>query len=282
MRAPVRTHSGGDGRRYSVICAPLALFCLIGRLSTSIVSASSFVRRDQATTPDWPHFRTGSGGVVSPNVTTAFSVENDGSGLDRTLQQAPSIGSAGTLRVLMIRVSTSDAAVSLPASHLDSLIFRDTAGGQVSLASQLAACSGGKLQLEPTYHRVLDIQLPQSVVSRDRADLAAAAGSLALDVVLDNKYSDPFFGSSWNGYDMDQINDGIFRLQDYAGLLMYIVPPGATSAAEGLDWVGRGIVDGKETIFNDEYGSYLAVQAHEIGHNFNLKHAGKLGLGYVL
>jgi Gametolysin peptidase M11 len=193
----------------------------------------------------------------------------------RTLET--SRGSAGSLRVLMIRIATTEATVSVSAAHLDSLLFRDAAAAhQVTLASQLEACSGGQLQLEPTLHRVLDIQL--SLTGGDRNVLVAAAEPLALAIVLEHQHEDPFFASR-------PAKD--FTLRDYADLLMFVVPPPSIAAdasaasSGGGAWLGRGVVNGKQTIFNNVYGSYLAVQAHEIGHNFNLKHAGRPGLGYV-
>jgi hypothetical protein len=242
-----------------LVIATLLTSCCTARQLEEVASLRGIQRNDQL------HFR-------SSNVSWVASSTTD----RRTLET--SRGSAGSLRVLMIRIATTEAAVSVSAAHLDSLLFRDAAAAahQVTLASQMEACSGGQLQLEPTLHRVLDIEL--SLTGGDRNVLVAAAEPLALAMILEHQHEDPFFASR-------PAKD--FTLRDYADLLMFVVPPPSVAHAAdasaaspgGGAWLGRGVVNGKQTIFNDVYGSYLAVQAHEIGHNFNLKHAGRPGLG---
>jgi hypothetical protein len=53
-------------------------------------------------------------------------------------------------------------------------------------------------------------------------------------------------------------------------LVNFSQPPGTRGVGNTTNWVARGVRGGRQSVFNDRYGAFLSVMAHEIGYVNNL------------
>jgi hypothetical protein len=151
----------------------------------------------------------------------------------------------GDLTALMLRVVATDSE----PDDSEELLHQLTFGTSISLASQLFDCSAGKFRLSPTEHGVLTVNVDIAAYGSSR-ELLANAALEAAGVLL--------------GLD-------IYYAADF---LMIVLPPGTG------DWAAFGVIPGKQTVYNNQWGGFLGGTAHELGHNLGLMHAYDNGVEY--
>jgi Gametolysin peptidase M11 len=145
-----------------------------------------------------------------------------------------------TRKVLVLRVSTRDAAPKLSQPDLTANFFADDA---LTLRSQYKACSFGKLIFEPAEDDevtgivggVLEIKLDMNAVNATRRTLTNTA-TLAAQFAL-----------------------GIVSLEGNYDNVIYCHPPGT----EG-DWQGFSYMNYFVSAFNDNYCGYVSGNMHEV------------------
>jgi hypothetical protein len=144
-------------------------------------------------------------------------------------------------KVLVLRVSTSDATPKLSQPELTDNFFADDS---LTLRSQYNACSFGKMIFEPAEDDektgiiggVLEIKLDMKAVNTTRRTLtnaATLAAQLALNVVsLEGNYDN----------------------------VIYCHPPGTLENWEGFSYMNYFV-----SAFNDEFCGYVSGNMHEVG-----------------
>jgi hypothetical protein len=114
------------------------------------------------------------------------------------------LSTVGTVRTLVVRIQTPDAACTYSGDALWSLMF----SGDGSVTTQLQACSNYQLTLTPASYQTIDVYLPTiNAYYSDRMALVNAAYPIATEQI---KATDPSYG--W-----------IASLEDYADLLLFMV-----------------------------------------------------------
>jgi hypothetical protein len=176
------------------------------------------------------------------NYTKIRKLKTTSHGFLRQIQEAKSSSAiTGTVRINIVRVSTSDSNPQSSLKTLEETLFGDSAA--VSFKTQMRDCSFGQLhfQLANAY----DVKVPRTVSN--------------------------FFGNHMELITMatqilkDQLNtDNLAVLADKT---FFCLPPGTgTWAASAGIWHWRAQ-------FNDEWCTSLSATMHEVGHLFGLGHA---------
>eukprot|EP00532_Pseudo-nitzschia_australis_P017930 CAMPEP_0168311256 /NCGR_PEP_ID=MMETSP0142_2-20121227/67271_1 /TAXON_ID=44445 /ORGANISM="Pseudo-nitzschia australis, Strain 10249 10 AB" /LENGTH=720 /DNA_ID=CAMNT_0008264151 /DNA_START=333 /DNA_END=2492 /DNA_ORIENTATION=+ len=158
----------------------------------------------------------------------------------------------GTLTTLVVRfVDRNGVAPNATIKKLENDFFDDDS----CLKSQYEACSYGKLKIQPfsgttqtgvtIEHGVVEVHIDLDVSTSTRTDLKTAA-SLATDTQLGDLVGN-------DAYD----------------LVAFVFPPGSVGS-----WVASAYTTGKFSFYNNEAGSGVAFQVHEVGHNLGLAHSG--------
>jgi hypothetical protein len=158
--------------------------------------------------------------------------EADFVGNKEKLKQTDS-AAIGDKKILVLRISTKDAAPRFPAKELYSYIFdRD----QVSVTSQYEKCSFGKLSMQPTEYGVMDVNIGQ--VDQSPAALVAAATESARDQL----------GITGNQ-----------SLNDIADFVFYCLPAGTGH------WAAYSGVNHWRSVYNDQWCAYQTGSMKELG-----------------
>jgi len=157
---------------------------------------------------------------------------------NRQLQEA-----IGTLKVLVLRIISSDSEPSVSAEQLYNLMFVD----DISMKNQFHRCSFGKLNVEPTRYGVLDVPIKMNVQGLERTDVVNKAYQVAPDLLRSTSVSD---------------------VREIADAVMFVLPPGTAGS-----WTAFGTIGGKQSMYNDRWASYIGATMHEIGHNLGMYHA---------
>jgi Gametolysin peptidase M11 len=156
---------------------------------------------------------------------------------DRQLQQR-----SGTIQVVVVRITCGFNQVTRDLATIKSDVFSDPA----CLKSQLQACSNQRLQVQPgPFDGGIDVSI-SACSSQVEARNSATA-------VLQSRL----------GRHPESIPNTYF---------MYCIPPNLSEKWAGLAYA---FVGGSISVYNDLFCSYVSAQVHEIGHNFNLGHAGE-------
>jgi hypothetical protein len=163
---------------------------------------------------------------------------------------------SGTSQVLVVRVTYRGTAPTLTASQLAGRVFGIGPDAEPNnLASQTAACSFGKLALEPgtgnaaIANGVVDVSVAQQVTGDSSARSLENLVQAALNNVL----------GSTSAYEH----------------VMMVFPSHADILSSGGSFVAYGYVGGSRTVYTDQWAGRLSAQLHEVGHNWLLNHSGK-------
>jgi hypothetical protein len=159
----------------------------------------------------------------------------------------------GILRALMIRVTDkNNLGPENDASELSSMLFDEN---EVSLTTQMAACSHEKSKIEPFEGKtpggttiengVIDIKVTSMAANEKK--FAQEARLVAKDLIGD-------------------LNDPMFDL------VMYCLPKGQP----GLAWA---YPNNKYSFYSNKFCGAVGVNMHEIGHNLGLAHSGQIDEG---
>eukprot|EP00532_Pseudo-nitzschia_australis_P011727 CAMPEP_0168209662 /NCGR_PEP_ID=MMETSP0140_2-20121125/2746_1 /TAXON_ID=44445 /ORGANISM="Pseudo-nitzschia australis, Strain 10249 10 AB" /LENGTH=734 /DNA_ID=CAMNT_0008136191 /DNA_START=438 /DNA_END=2638 /DNA_ORIENTATION=- len=175
------------------------------------------------------------------------SVEDAVSKLTRNLAEK-----TGTLNTLVVRfVDRNGVAPNATIKKLENDFFDDDG----CLKSQYEACSYGKLKIQPfsgttqtgvtIEHGVVEVHIDLDVSTSTIDDLKQkghlATGTTLGDLMFNNTYD----------------------------LVAYVFPPGCVGT-----WIASAYTNGKFSFYNNEAGSGVAFQVHEVGHNLGLAHSG--------
>jgi hypothetical protein len=158
----------------------------------------------------------------------------------------------GSRTILPLRVTVS--GIGAPSVSKDEIYLRVFSDGN-SFKHQMARCSAGVLQFNPTNWGVMDVYVNANR-GTSRADIISRASSAALSSV-GNGYTDVRQIAHHVMFIMPDMNDG------YVG--------SAEVCNVGLSCTSQ---------FGDKHGVSLTVLMHELGHNLGLKHAAGSGSEY--
>lgn len=142
----------------------------------------------------------------------------------------------GKLSALVVRVVLRDEQPDYSKDELYRVMFQDS----VSLKSQYQSCSFGKLVIEPSSAGVVEVHLdfPTSISSHQTVVNAANRA------VLEHLY-DAHYGS----YE---------SVRQYADMILYVLPTMG-------NWLAYGSVGGGSSVYNNQWGGYIASIMHETG-----------------
>ncbi len=151
--------------------------------------------------------------------------------------------------VLIVSVKTPDSNVTISNTALSKHFFTDTA---TSLRSQYYACSHGKIVMVPAADRhaiglvggVVQISLKTHAIGTNRSVVKNAATVAATKLL------------------------GVNSLGDLYDHVAYCLPPGTAG-----DWLSYGFISYFETVYNNQWCTYVSSQLHEFGHNFGHLHS---------
>lgn len=160
---------------------------------------------------------------------------------------APS--STGTSSVLLVRVTTNDASVSLSAKTISDRFFGSFGTPQTTFSD----CSFGKLRFVPAAGPDLTGGVVEVFVNIGILGKTMTKVENAIVTELTNKVG------------------SISHLQH----VIYCVPGGSIFASKGSRWFGYAYINNQRSFFNDKNCGYLSMVAHEIGHNLGLGHSGE-------
>ena len=120
--------------------------------------------------------------------------------------------------------------------------------------TQLHACSGGKLTINPATGTDIIGGVVEVVLESAVTDVNSAAVMRLVDPIIMEKFGDL---TQWNH-------------------LMYVLPMEVDfGTASAFAFLG-----GYKSVFKGKFASYMGVQIHEFGHNYNLQHSGYGDLSY--
>jgi len=153
-----------------------------------------------------------------------------------------------TRRVLVLRVSTIGSNQTYTTDELSHNFFADN---DLTLKSQYAACSHGKLTFEPVSSNVsdhieggvLDVELNVTAHSMERNEL----GNLAIGE------AERLIGNN---------------LIDVANNIIICQPPDSLG-----DWVAYAYVHQPYSVYKGEWCGFISANMHEVGHNLGFKHS---------
>lgn len=172
----------------------------------------------------------------------------------------------GDRKVLVVRVKADDARTSLSQSELSDSVF-GTSGDPVTVASQFAACSHGKLTLSPAIHPGISkndaigttvVTIQGSVDGQE-----AVSVSNLVTRALNEKFS-------------------VANPAELADHVMYCLPYGAVDGVRGKLWWAYAQYSSPISYYNDRKCTYVTTQMHELLHNLNIRHANERDAsGYI-
>ena len=122
----------------------------------------------------------------------------------------------GKFKVLMLRVIANDSEPDFSARTLHYLTFED----KISLKHQMAKCSFGQLEIEPTEYGVLDVRIDMDIAGVFHNEAVNAAYKAAVKLVKEDVR------------DVRELADGV----------MLVIPPGSKGS-----WAAFGALNGKQT-----------------------------------
>mmetsp|Transcript_31023 Transcript_31023/g.65438 ORF Transcript_31023/g.65438 Transcript_31023/m.65438 type:complete len:898 (+) Transcript_31023:360-3053(+) len=161
----------------------------------------------------------------------------------------------GTRTVLAVRVVVSDGATSVDAATLSDGLFGNGVD-PVTLASQYRSCSHGRLEF---------------VKAPDRSGMGAAIVDGVVTLTLPSASVASGDGALRNAITLELYNAFGLHPGQLADHVMYCLPSGA------MGGIAYAYVDSWNSVYSDEWCTYVSAQMHEIGHNLNFAHSNEAG-----
>jgi hypothetical protein len=153
----------------------------------------------------------------------------------------------GNLTVIAVRVTSNDAEVSLSREELSNSMGFGSSASNVTLASQLNACSAGALTLVPGIEGgVGELVIPVNT---------RGVPTKNLETLLRNEFVLTFGSED----DFDHI--------------LFCMPNGTSTQLN--NWIAYAYRDTKFSYYNDVWCNSLTSRMHEMGHNWGLGHSGE-------
>lgn len=141
-----------------------------------------------------------------------------------------------------------------PSASIDQLWGSIFTNGN-SLKHQLARCSAGQLQLNPTNWGVMDIYI-NAYQGTNQGELAQMAEAAALQA----------------------IGGGYSNIRQAASHIIFVIPNRGNNFVGSAEVCPAGVSG--TSFFGDTYALSLSVLMHELAHNLNMRHANKDGNTY--
>lgn len=159
----------------------------------------------------------------------------------------------GNITILVVRARELNRNPSMSLNALSDKIFHRA---NLSLASQMSACSVGKLNIQMAQgpgivNGVLDVQLNYRV------------SGIATSVVEQQLIQEVNRYGGENAFNH----------------VMYCFPKG-TLFGTSAQWAAYALIDHPRSAYNEDWCGYLSPHAHEFGHNLGLQHSGQYGGEY--
>ncbi len=158
-------------------------------------------------------------------------------------------GTGSNIRtVLVVHVTANDYSTTADPNALSDAVF-GTAVDVVNLSSQFTACSFGQLTFVPTEGNHINDGVVQLTIDMN---VEGVSRGTVRNAVLDA--GNALFGS----------------LFDQADHVMFALPPNTDGG-----WIAYATVNGKSSVYNDDWATFVSAQMHEIGHNLGMAHSGE-------
>ena len=159
----------------------------------------------------------------------------------------------GDKSVLGIRVVASDASTTADEKTLYNSLFSN-AVGTLSLASQMKACSFGKMNLVPFR--------TQGILGVHTVDLPSVSTTQG-DAYMRNSITAALSSDILN-----------------ADFIIYCLPPGTYVAARPGEGIAYAYINHWVSVFDDQWCQSSSLLMHELGHDMNLGHSNQGGQPY--
>jgi hypothetical protein len=170
----------------------------------------------------------------SKNSTLVVSEDTTIKILGRRLQlQQQSFKAVGRKQVLALSISTADSKSTKTAAELHPFLF---AKDRVSVVTQFEECSAGKLQLQPIFGGVIDVQLTGK--SGDYEGVLEAVHE-SMDILEEQL--------------------GVDNIEDFVDHLLFCLPPGMAQ------FTASAVTNHYRSVYNDSNCARLSIVMHEIG-----------------
>lgn len=191
--------------------------------------------------------------AVLPNATVTVVTNDDDS--DRRRRLAPSIGES---TVLILRITYQGKGPTISADDLANSVFGlgNHPPASLNLASQMEACSFGKLVLVPAVGNGIVNGVAELAINKQ---VSGDHSVLALENLVIGK-ANARFGTLSKTYEH----------------VFVVVPETDSLKYDGGSFLAYAFVRGYLSVYSDQWAGSITVLAHEIGHNMNLHHAGTL------
>jgi hypothetical protein len=151
----------------------------------------------------------------------------------------------GTRSVLVVNVAASNAKTSFSEAALSDSVF-GTFGDPVNLRSQYAACSHGKLVINPATSRNGRSANIRNGVVTIPVSTSTSQGDVAMRNAVTEQLNYQFSVSSPN---------------QLATHVMYCLPSGTMTG------VAYAFIDSWLSVYSNDWCTYVTTQMHELGHN---------------
>ncbi|CAB9504012.1 expressed unknown protein [Seminavis robusta] len=206
--------------------------------------------------------------IISLGDATVNSVHHRRRSLTQTYQNM------GYSKVLVVRVTYLGFAPTVTADDLSGRIFGigPQAKRDVNLRRQIKECSFDKLILGPA----------PPIRPRDRSSNSSAIvrGVTEMNITEAVAHNDDSVRTLENKV--------VLKLRDWYGPdflartnhIVIVFPNSNLIRFRGRNYLAYAYLRGKYSIFNNDWGTSLSALAHELGHNWNLNHAGESGQAY--
>eukprot|EP00977_Amphora_coffeiformis_P017502 scaffold5771_cov171-Amphora_coffeaeformis.AAC.19 len=159
----------------------------------------------------------------------------------------------GEKTVLVVRVIAADSQTTSSEDHLSDSVF-GTFGDPVNLKTQYAACSADKLNFVPA--------APRNSVN--------GKGNIVNGVTTVTVSSSSSDGDGVMNSDIAKALNAQFGVSTPSNLadhVMYCLPPNT------MNGIAYAWVNSWNSVYSDNWCTYVSGQMHELGHNINLAHS---------
>lgn len=194
------------------------------------------------------------GGFIEEDKNEVFIPDENSVQLVRGSRVVPDLSGYVSRDVLVVRVTTDDSIPTYTADELSTNFFADD---RLTLRSQFAACSFGKLTFEKArdslapgkiVEGVMDIHLNVNASTSTRLELTNMAIAETQQILESN-------------------------VTDVVNHVVICHPQGSLEP-----WLAYAYVHQPITVFNGKWCGYISANMHEIGHNLGFTHSNQDGI----
>ena len=180
-------------------------------------------------------------------------------GIDDHQHHSRQLAVTGTRTVLVVKVILNDGQTTATESRLSDSVFGNGVD-TVTLKSQYAACSHDQLIFDKAENR----NTGGNIISNGAVTVTVDGTTTQGDATIRNAVT-------------AELNSmfGVSSPNQLANHVMYCLPPGTMSG------IAYAYINSWNSVYSDNWCTYLSTQMHELGHNINLAHANEGGTSYA-